>query len=154
MDQMSFTWTLSDSIVGWAECTAADQYTHARVNASDVTGGPEYLLRAVRELVSGAERARAEFEAEPVTYRWIFCRDGATICIQILRLDDRRQPDDAGTLIWTSRQRIDVLGQAITSGFDQVARNLGETGYRSSWMRPFPHAELEDLRTALRSLTE
>ena len=57
MDQMSFAWVLSDSIVGWAECTVADQWAHARMNASDVTVGPECLLRAVRDLVLGADRA-------------------------------------------------------------------------------------------------
>jgi hypothetical protein len=61
---------------------------------------------------------------------------------------------DAGTLIRTSRQRLDVLSHAITSGFDQLARKLGEKGYRNRWMYPFPRAELEALRTASRTSAE
>jgi hypothetical protein len=43
----------------------------------------------------------AEFEAEPTGYRWIFCRDGGSAGIQVLRLGDRDLPDEAGTLIWS-----------------------------------------------------
>jgi hypothetical protein len=121
----------------------ADQNANVLVHASDVTAGPECLLRAVTQLVQGADQARAEFEAVHAAYRWIFRRDVTMIRIRLLRLAGRGNPDDAGVLIWTSGQRIDVLAEAITRGFGQVIQKLGEKGYRSRWMRPFPHADLE-----------
>src|SRR5258707_9820184 len=49
-------------------------------------------------------------------YRWLFRRDGHSAGIQILMLPDGDLPDNTGTVIWSSRQRMDVLGHAITFG--------------------------------------
>jgi hypothetical protein len=69
-------------------------------------------------------------------------------------LPDGDLPDNAGTVIWSSRQRMDVLGHAITFGFDQLARELGEEGYQRGWGHPFPRADLEALRKASPSPTK
>jgi hypothetical protein len=52
MAGVSFTWTLRYQ--GRAFCAIADDHGQAEVIASDITGGPEYLLRAVTSLARGA----------------------------------------------------------------------------------------------------
>ena len=52
MAGLSFTWTLRHH--GWAFCAIADDHGQAEAVASYVTGGPEYLLRAVTALAQGA----------------------------------------------------------------------------------------------------
>jgi len=70
MAGLSFIWTLRYR--GWAVCTISDDHGQAEAIASDVTGGPEYLLRAVKSVTQGAATAHAEFEAEPTAFRWFF----------------------------------------------------------------------------------
>jgi len=65
---LSFTW--EQRYRGWALCTISDDHSQAEAVASDVTGGPQYLFRAVTSIARGAESARASFEAEPTEYRW------------------------------------------------------------------------------------
>src|ERR1700734_1736803 len=91
MAGLSFTWTLRYQ--GWAFCAIADDHGQAEAVASDVTGGPEYLLRAVTSLACGAATARAEFEAEPTAFRWFFQRDGTDTEIRLVAAPDRGSPD-------------------------------------------------------------
>ena len=149
-DQLSFGWALREFTTGWAECTIGDQFAVARMNASDLGRGPGHLLRAVTAILLGAAYAATELFAEPVCYRWIFRRSDLGAEIQILRLPDRDLPDDAGSPIWASRQRLDVIGRAVVSGFDRLATQIGEEEYRNRWGRPFPSAELEALRSVQR----
>ena len=53
MAGLSFIWTLRYR--GWAVCTISDDHSQAEAIASDITGGPEYLLRAVKSVTQGAE---------------------------------------------------------------------------------------------------
>jgi hypothetical protein len=127
----------------------------AEAIASDITGGPEYLLRAVTALARGAATARAEFEAEPTVFRWFFQRDGADVEIRLVEAPDRDSPDNAGTVIWSGRHSIDALAQAILDGFHQSVSELGEDNYRAQWGRAFPRGDVEALRAARhRQITE
>jgi hypothetical protein len=110
----------------------------------------DYLLGAVTRLVLGADEARAEFEAEPTVYRWIFRRTGEDADIRLLLVADHKLPDEAGTIIWRSRQPVDVLARVVVRAFDAVATTHGEVGYEARWGRPFPRFELDALRTAWR----
>lgn len=145
---MSLTWTLHHH--GWAVCLVADQQAEVEAIASYVTGGPEQLLTAVANVVNGATAARAEFEAEPVVYRWIFQRNGSDVEIRLLEVPSNRLPDRAGTVIWASSQSIDTLARVVVRAFDAVVTRYGEDGYEMTWGRPFPSSELKALRTAWR----
>jgi hypothetical protein len=152
MAGLTFTWTLRYQ--GWAFCTVADDHGQAEVIASDITGGPEYLLHAVTSLAQGAASARAEFEAEPTAFRWFFRRDGSDAETRLVRAADSSSPDSEGSVIWSGRHSIDALARAILDGFDQAVSELGEDNYRVQWGRPFPREHVEALRGAWRQITE
>jgi hypothetical protein len=152
MAGLSFSWTLRHH--GWAFCTVADDHGQAEAVASHVTGGPEYLLRAVTSLAQGATSARAEFEAEPTAFRWFFQRDGSDVEIRLVRATDRSSPDSEGSVIWSGHHTIDTLAQAILDGFDQAVSELGGDNYRTQWGRAFPRSDVEALRSAWRQITE
>jgi hypothetical protein len=148
MTGMSFTWRLAGH--GWADCTVTDDHAEAEVTVSYISAAPEDLLTAVASLISGDKQARAQFEAEPTAYRWLFYREGDDVWIQLLQLPDSRKHDKAGTEIWSSWQATDTLARAIIRGFDEVARKHGESGYHDKWGSPFPRTELEALRNSWR----
>jgi hypothetical protein len=148
---LSFTWALISR--GWAACTIADERAQVVTHASRVRAGPADLLAAVARLARGETDARAEFEAEPATYRWIFRRIGDDVDIQILELPDCRRPDRDGTEIWAGRPPLDTLARAVLRAFDDVAWKHGDDGYQDLWGEPFPHTELQALRRAWRNRT-
>jgi hypothetical protein len=152
MARMSLTWTLEHH--GWARCVVADDQNEATAIASYVTGGPEYLLTAVARLTLGADTASAEFEAEPDVYRWIFQRAGDQVDIRLLHLDSHAAAEDAGATVWHSQQPVGTLARAVVRAFDAVLATHGETGYETTWGRPFPRVELQALRAARRPTRE
>ncbi|WP_329426901.1 hypothetical protein OG339_42465 [Streptosporangium sp. NBC_01495] len=145
MTTMSLIWTLAGH--GWADCTVADDQAEVEVTASYITAAPESLLTAVTRLL-GEKESRAQFEAEPTTFRWIFYRGDTDVWVRLLQLPGSDRHDKAGTEIWSSRQTIDTVARAVIRCFDEVARRYGESGYHGKWGSPFPRAELEALRTA------
>ncbi|WP_255954469.1 hypothetical protein [Streptomyces odontomachi] len=147
---MRMTWTLSGS--GWADCTVADRQAEAEVTASYITAAPEELLTAVARLVAGETQTRAQFEAEPTAYRWIFHRQADTVSIRLLELRHGGLHDARGAEIWSSRLPVDALARAVVRCFDEVARTYGESGYRGKWGEHFPRTELESLRRLWRAL--
>jgi hypothetical protein len=149
MAGMSLTWALEHH--GWARCLVADERAEAEAIVSYVTAGPEQLLTAVARLVHGAEETRAEFEAEPDVYRWIFQRAGGEVSIRLLHVPDHPLPDEAGETIWSSRQPVDTLARVVVRAFDAVATAYGEAGYKTAWGRAFPRFELDALRSAWRT---
>ncbi|WP_301549315.1 hypothetical protein [Planomonospora parontospora] len=112
----------------------------------------EELLAAVARLVVGEQETRAQFEAEPTAFRWIFYRGDTDVWIRLLRLPDGSKHDKAGTEIWSSWQTVDSVAQAVIRCFDQVAHSYGESTYHAKWGHPFPRRELEALRAAWRGL--
>lgn len=151
MTGLSFTWALRYR--GWAVCTISDDHGQAEAVASDITGGPEYLLRAVRSVTQGAATARAEFEAEPTAFRWLFQRCGPDVKISLAKAPDRTSPDSEDTVIWSGCYAVDVLAKAVLDGFDYAVSELGEEDYRSQWGRAFPREDVEALRIAWRQIT-
>lgn len=149
MAELRLSWNLSGR--GWADCTVADHEAEAVITASYITMAPEDLMTAVVRLLVGEGEARAQFEAEPTAFRWIFYREGETVWIQLLELPDANRHDRAGTEIWTSWQTLDNVARAVIRCFDDVARTHGESGYHAKWGYPFPRCELEALRTSWRS---
>jgi hypothetical protein len=148
MADMSLSWTLQHH--GWATCVVSDRHAHAEACVSYVTGAPEEFLTAVANIVLGATDTRAEFDAEPTVCRWIFHRRDTDVDIRMLEVASGRLPDDAGTVVWTSRQTIDTLARAVVRAFDGVVAEHGEDGYETTRGRPFPSLELNALRTAWR----
>jgi hypothetical protein len=128
----------------------ADAEGDAVVVASYVTDGPEQFITAVARVVLGASQARAEFEAEPIVYRWLFDRDNGHVQIRLLQLPSRGSRDDVGDIVWASRQPVDVVARAVVRAFDAVETEHGEVGYQAMWGRPFPSFELRALHDAWR----
>jgi hypothetical protein len=149
MAGMSVTWNLNGN--GWADIVVTDQQAEARITASYITTAPEDLLTAVARLLLGENETRAQFEAEPIAFRWIFHREGNDVWIQLLELPDGRKHDNAGTEIWSSWQTVDTVARAVTRCFDEVAHKYGESGYRGRWNEHFPRSELDALRAAWRA---
>nr|WP_203689785.1 hypothetical protein [Streptomyces sp. SID12488] len=146
---MRITWT--PVAHGWADCVVEDDRAKVELTASYISAAPEEFLTAVARLVAGETETRAQFEAEPTAYRWIFHRDGEDIWIRVLELPDGRGHDTAGTGIWSSRLDIGVLARTVIRCFDEVAWAHGESGYRGKWGADFPRTELEALRRLWRT---
>jgi hypothetical protein len=145
---MTLRWTLAGH--GWIRCVVADRHSQAEAIVSDITDGIEQLLHAVASLCYDERPVRAEFEAEPTVYRWIFHRRGAEVDIRLLEVADHQLPDHAGTTIWASRQSIDGLARTVVRSFDQLRTDHSDDSYQAQWGRPFPHGKLDALRTAWR----
>ncbi|OLT23253.1 hypothetical protein BJF79_01795 [Actinomadura sp. CNU-125] len=107
-------------------------------------------MTAVARLIAGEKQTRAQFEAEPNGYRWIFHREDDEVRLQLLHLADSGEPDEAGVEIWSSRQTIDALARSIIRGFDETMTRYGESAYQARWGSPFPHTELQALRNTWR----
>ena len=149
MADMRLVWALRHH--GWALCSVADDHADAEAIASYVTDGPEQLLGAVAGVVLHETNTQAEFEAEPTVYRWFFHRDSTTVAIRLVEAADSKTPENAGNLIWSSRQPTATLARTVIRAFDTVHADLGEAGYQTQWGRPFPRHELEALRAAWRT---
>ncbi|MDQ0771747.1 hypothetical protein QF026_000213 [Streptomyces aurantiacus] len=148
MAHLRLTWVLSGR--GWADCSVSDHQAEAEVTASYITAAPEDLLTAVTRLTVGETECRAQFEAEPTAFRWIFYREGTNVWIRLLELARGSDHDNTGTEIWSTQQSIDVVARAVIRCFDEVVREYGESAYRGKWGEHFPRTELEALRTAWR----
>lgn len=149
MADLQLVWTLSGH--GWADCKVADARAEAEIIASYITNAPEDLLTAVARLVAGEAETRAQFEAEPTAFRWIFYRADDDVWIRLLELPDGSKHDNVGTEIWSSQQNIDVVARAVIRCFDEVAEKYDVSGYRGKWGEHFPRTELEALRSLWRT---
>jgi hypothetical protein len=145
---MRITWTLTG--VGWAEVRVGDDAAEASLVASYVTAAPQELLAAVTRIAAGSAEARAQFEAEPTAFRWIFTRDGQEAVVRVLELPDGDLQDAGGAEIWRTTQHVDTVVRAVVRCFDEVASAYGESGYELSWKSPFPREDLERLRSTWR----
>ncbi|MFB9605510.1 hypothetical protein ACFFTQ_21295 [Streptomyces roseofulvus] len=141
---MRITWTLTGS--GWADCSLEDHRARVELTASYISNAPEEFLTAVARLIAGEAETRAQFEAEPTAYRWIFYREGEDTWIRVLALRDGSDHDNKGTEIWSSQLGIHQLARAVIRCFDEVAQSYGESRYRGKWGEHFPRTELEALR--------
>ncbi|WP_394319437.1 hypothetical protein [Streptomyces noboritoensis] len=143
------TWTLGAH--GWADCTLEDHRSKVELAVSSITSAPEEFLTAVARLVAGKTETRAQFEAEPAAYRWIFLREGEDTWIHVLELSDGNDHDAGGTQVWSSQLGINQLARAAIRCFDEVAQTHGEGDYRGKWGEHFPRTELEALRRLWRA---
>jgi hypothetical protein len=148
LSKLWFKWRLEGS--GWASCVVADEVGEAEVVASYVTDGPEQFLRAVANVTYDDRPTRAEFEAEPLVFRWYFERDDKTVTIRLVETRETGAPDNSGRTIWSGRHAADVLLRAVVRAFDAVLNDLGDAEYEAQWGRPFPHSEVEAVRAAYR----
>lgn len=150
MAGLVFRWTLRDS--GWADCVVGDEGGTVDLVASSLTAGPEYLLIALTDLARGARGARAEFEAQPTVYRWIFTARGeessGEIDVRVVRLPSWEALEDTGATMWTTRTTVAELGEVVLAGFDAAHREYGPA-YAERWGRPLPLDRLARLRAVL-----
>jgi hypothetical protein len=124
---LRITWTLAGR--GWADCTVATKTATVELTASYISSAPEDLLTAVARLVAGETQTRAQFEAEPTAFRWIFYRDGDDAWLRLLELRDGRGHDNAGIELLSGPLSVDGLARAVVRCFDEVATVHGESGY-------------------------
>lgn len=151
MTGLSFTWKLRYQ--GWAFCTISDDRSLAKASASDLTRGPEDLLRAVTAITQGARTARAAFEAEPTQFRWLFQRRDSNVDISLAKAPDRSSPESAESVIWIGSHAVGALARSVLEGFYQALLEIGEESYRSQWGRAFPRDDVEALSNAWRQIT-
>ncbi|MFJ7069791.1 hypothetical protein [Streptomyces sp. NPDC101115] len=128
MPGIRITWTLAGS--GWADCTLEDHQEKVELTASYISNAPEEFLNAVARLVAGEAETRAQFEAEPTAYRWIFYREGEDTWIRVLELRDGSDHDNKGAEIWSSQLGVDQLGlvRAISEATAPNTMNLVTEG--------------------------
>ncbi|WP_414504993.1 hypothetical protein [Streptomyces sp. NEAU-L66] len=138
------TWTLAGH--GWADCTVEANAVKLDLTASYISSAPEDLLTAVARLVAGETETRAQFEAEPTAFRWIFYREEDALWLRLLELRRGGDHDNAGTELWSGALSVDALARAVVRCFDEVADVYGESGYRGKWGEHFPRDALETLR--------
>jgi hypothetical protein len=146
---LRITWTLTG--VRWADCSLEDHRGKIEVTASYISDAPEEFLTAVARLVAGEAETRAQFEAEPTAFRWIFYRQGEDTWIRLLGLRQGSDHDNRGTEIWSGQPSIHQLARAVIRCFDEVAQTYGESGYRGKWGEHFPRTDLEALRQLWRT---
>lgn len=106
--------------------------------ASYISAAPEELLTAVTGLIAGEKETRAELEAEPTVYMWIFYREGDDVCIRLFQLAGPGKHLEAGTEIWSSWQTADTLSKAIIEGFNEVVSKYEVADTTQSGGLPFP----------------
>ena len=147
---MWFEFRLTGS--GWAEAGIGDDANHANPTASYLSDALGDLLRAVLRMIEGGEESRCSWEEEPGEFRWIFRRDGANVWLRLLEFDDLygHRPDDAGRLVFETRQDVAALARAIALGASQVLERYGEKGYEDRWGRfPFPTSILTQIQAVV-----
>lgn len=146
-----FSFTLQGS--GWAEGAVGDDERHARMTVSYLTDALGDLLEAVWRSGNGEAEARCSWEDEPGEYRWILTRAGEDVHVRILEFADRypSRPDDAGMLLFETRQPWPVLARAIALGASRTLEQHGEADFLTNWGKPFPTAMLARVRARLRS---
>lgn len=135
---------------GWADCTVSGHQEDTEVTASCITTAPEALLTAVTRLIVAEAECRAQFEAEPTAFRWIFYREGTNVWIRLLELVDGSAHDNTGTEVWAAQQNIDVVARAVIRCFDEVVRECSESAYRGKGVRTSLALSSKALRSAWR----
>jgi hypothetical protein len=141
---------------GWAEAGIGDDVGHANLTASYLSDALGDLLYAVLRCANGAPEARCSWEDEPREYRWILGRDGDQVHLRILGFDDvyERRPDEAGELLFETRQDWVTVARSIALGASRTLEKHGEDGYRNQWGYPFPIATLALIRAGLDAASE
>jgi hypothetical protein len=142
---VEFTYRLTGP--GWSEAVLSDGQHSATLTASYLSDALGELLDALIHLRGGAEEVRCSWEEEPGEYRWIFKRSDGRIALAILWFEDLAdEPDEAGRLVFETRQELDALTDAIAAGTQRLLADVGEVGYRREWIEhAFPSDALERL---------
>lgn len=143
----SFTWSVHAQSHGWATCTLKDEQSEFSMVASYISPAPEDFLKAVARVLHGHPESCAGLDAEPTLYLVHFRRDGRQAHISVVEFPTG-DTSKAGTEVWSSTQSLTALGRATVRAFDTLFHEVGDAGYEKGWQRPFPHTELEALRTA------
>jgi hypothetical protein len=134
---------------GWAEARIADETSSVEMTASYLTDALGDLLSALAALNRGDSHSeRFSWDEEPAEHRWILRRDGDEVDLSILWFHDiyKPQPDEAGRLIFATRQPLAELVRAVSAAAAHLLEEVGEDGYRERWVEhAFPTAALAEL---------
>jgi len=139
---------------GWSEARIGDENAHADLSASYLSDALGNLLEAVAVVAEGVEEARCSFNEEPGEYRWILRRVGDDVVLTVLAFDELRgnEPDSRGSVVFTTRQPVLRVARKMLSEAQRLLDDLGPELYAKQWgQHPFPQAQLERLRRAIRA---
>ncbi len=134
-------WSSPIALSGRAEGRLADDEAWAGLTASYLSDALGNLLEAVGVLLEGADEAACSWDEEPGEYRWLFTRTGQTVHLRVLALPDQfpPRPDADGTLVFETRQSLQVLAAVVAEGAAAVLATHGEQKYLDLWVdHPFP----------------
>lgn len=144
---MDFSYRLTGT--GWAQARIADQMTSAEIPASYLTDAFGDLLSAAAALKRGdSDVERFSWDGEPAESRWILERVGDDVVVKILRFDDifKPQHDDAGRVVFETRQPLVEFVRAVTSAAAALLEEVGEDAYQEQWVEhAFPMAAFVEL---------
>jgi hypothetical protein len=139
---------------GWAEAGIGDEAGHTTLTASYIGDALGDLLYALWRVLQGETETRCSWHEEPGEFRWIIRRDGDTVWLRVLEFDDlfQHRPDEAGQLVFETRQDVKTLARAIALGASRTLEKHGLSGYRERWQTyPFPSTTLELIQAELRA---
>jgi len=149
--RMRITFRLED--VGCARAWVSDDGRTAELTATYVRDALGDLVLVTGWLVAGEQsQVRCSWAEEPGEYRWVLRRRGRDAQVRVLAFDGdgRREPDDAGRVVFETTTEVAVLGRAVESCARQVLDTYGSAGYLARWVEhPFPAEALERLHAAL-----
>ncbi len=116
--------------VGWAVCElTVDGASHRMAAVSDTTDALGDLVRAALMIATGASRATASFDAEPVETRWVLEtawvedeRWENGFRIRLLEFEDIHceQPETQGDLVFSTLTDADAFARAVLAEAERL----------------------------------
>lgn len=152
---MHFAYRLTGT--GWAEACISDHASAVSIRASYLTDALGLLLKAVDQLLQGADEARCSWADEPGEYRWIIKRDRDHAHLRVLTFHDIEslEPDESGVVNFETKQPLHDVADAIAAGAQAVLDEYGVDGYLRCWASdPFPLVRLRAIQTRLHARGE
>ena len=154
---MKFTYEIEPH--GWSSATLSDSHETVTMSASHVDVSVEStekpldgLLRAVIEIVDGADSSKVVWNEEPELVEWLFVRTGDFVVLTVTRVFDHwmEAVERERMVIFTSSGSVASVGETIATGaaaaiheFEQLPDNRGP------WRRPLPKRLLKRLQRSL-----
>lgn len=139
-----------------ADAELDDGASQVTVPASFILDPLGNLLYALWRLMQGEIETRCSWVEEPGEYRWIMRREGDDVSLRILALASffPSRPDEAGRLIFETRQDLRTFVRAIAMGASRTLGEHGESTYSDRMHAQFPTRILDLIKAELRTAHE
>lgn len=148
---MSLALTIRLHHLGWLAATLTNDAVTVKLTASYLRHATADLVKSATALAEGAVHVECRWLEEPGEFRWVFDRLGPDVRLRVLWFRETLSdlPDDAGELVFSTVQQLDVLLTAIADAATDVLESMGLDGYLNAWGEPFPAEELAYLTSVL-----